>query len=835
MSSADPPRNPVADLCFGAFELSSTERVLRSQGQAVPLGSRALEVLIALVVRRGELVSKDELLQAVWPGLVVEEANVHVAVSQLRKVLGKSAIQTVAGLGYRFAMPLQPQPAPAPPALSANPDVRLPPQRTAFVGRQRDLQQAAAQLQQTRLLTLVGMGGMGKTRMAVQLAQVLQAQYAGGVAFVDLAIVPDLQAVPAALARALGLPAAAAGTAAEAQAAALLRLHQNAAFGAPSMLLLDNCEHLLPALASWVAGLLLQAPLVTVLATSRQALQLDSERLYPLMPLQLGADSTRPSDAEQLFVQRAQADNPDFMLDATGARLVADVCRRLDGIPLALELAAARLKMLSVQQLHGLLTPRFELLQQPASPGTQRHRTLQEVLQWSLDHLPAREQALACAVAVCSGGFDLDAAVALMGGGTATAADTGVGHVVSVLDGLAILADRALIHVRQGAGPARYDMLDTVREHLLVHLDQQGHLAAVRQRHLQYFHSLAMRAEQSAGSADAGRWQALLEADSNNLLAALAWCQQQGPLQTRLEMVTALRPFWLASCQLEQGLQFAESALAAAAGQPPSLLTARALRLAAQLCLFMSMLDRGAAHAQQALAQSEAVGDPTGAAMALCFAGRIAAKSDNTAPGEALLHQGLARAREAKALTVVGEALNALAFAAIERDDLTAAEAFFTEALQVSEQRGSVLGSMIETLNLAWVTVMNTDCTTAPPRGNPQRARELLLSVWQSLKTTPHRILVQELIDVCASFALRLGHPAEAVRLHAASAAQRQAIHLPLTPKQDERRQRELAQARGSLGAERFDGALQQGSKLTYEEAVAWAGRWLQETSALGP
>ena len=875
-----PAASPPA-IRFGPFELRSTERVLLHQGEGVALGSRALQVLLALVARPGALLTKEDLLQAAWPGLVVEEANVHVAVSQLRKVLGKAAIATEAGLGYRFALPLQETAAPA---AGLRLRLRLPTPHTPFVGRAAELQAAGQQLLGTRLLTIVGMGGMGKTRLALRLAETLQEHFADGVFFVDLAPVSDGAAVPGAVLRALGLTAAGGATTAANSAALLAHLQ---GLQQPVLLVLDNCEHQVAAVRALIAAVTAAtmaastaartatlptgAPTARFLATSRLALDVPGESCFALRPLQLPAvdadttSSAAASDAQQLFVQRVQADTPGFVFDAHSAPLVADICRRLDGIPLALELAAARMKMLSLQQLHGLLQQRFELLSRSASSAASgvgaRQHTLQEVLQWSWEHLTAPEQALAQAVAVCSGGFDLDAAVALSGGDPA--------NPVPVLDGLAQLADRALIHVAHGGETTRYGMLETVREYLQAQLARSGQGSVVRQRHCAHFHALALRAETAAAAGTDGAhlaaqsparapahapaqvraqspayWAARLDTERDNLMAALAYCHQHDSAAPGLQLVAALKNFWFASGWLEQGLQAAQAALARVPPDQPTALSARVQRLAAQLCLFMSRGDEGAVHARLALAQSQALGDAAGAAAALCFAGRIAVKGEHPHSGEQLLAEALRRARAAGDLAVVGEALNALAFAAIERDDLGAAEAHFGEALLASQQRGSALGSVIETLNLAWVSVMNAG---ARPHHSLERARQLLLSVWHTLRAMPHRYVAQELVDVCASFALHAASATsatsaasagtaahsrswheEAARLHAASTTQRQAIHLPLTAKQAARRASEAAAVRAALGEAGYDAAAADGRLQTHDQTLAHVGLWLQ-------
>ena len=922
---------------FAAFELRPSGRQLLQQGQPLALGARALDVLIALVAKPGELLSKGALLDAAWPGLVVEEANVHVQISHLRKLLGKDAIATVGGLGYRFAWPVQelgppPRSAPDAPAASATdpagtspkPTHNLPPPRTSFVGRQALLLWARKQLQQTRLLTLTGLGGMGKTRLALQLAANLAAGQtadgkpepafqgcADGICFVDLAPMQDSAELPRVIARALGVAQGGSAPAAALWSAVLQHLQAR-----QLLLVIDNCEQLQPLGAArqdhrpMLAELLSAAPRVSLLATSRQALMLPGERVLSVQPMQAPelpagrqaqpvaaqADAAidpgiAENEAVQLFVQRAQAETPGFELEPHTAPLVADICRRLDGIPLALELAAARIKVLSVRQLHALLAQRFALLTQ----GTQvasRHQTLHEVLRWSVEHLPLQEQRLLSALSVCVGGFDLDLACALV---------QAPHQSVAVLDSLTLLADSALIHVTQRAETARYGMLETVREYLLNQADQAeqapraafasdidvplplappASMQVLKARHFSYLHALAHQAEQHPYGPEHKRWEARLDTERDNLLQALAWGLQHASPGAAMDMAAALKQFWFATGLLEPGLKATEAALARAAlaaqpehtrpevaltaamagpvsmpvSVPVSVPAARALRLAAQLCLFMGAFEPGAVHARAALRQAEALGDETGAAVALCLAGRMAIKSGEPAMGEQWLQDSLRRARDAGALPAVSDALNALAFMAIERDDMDAAEAFFKEGLQVSLQRGSELGSLIEHLNLAWVAVMKVpgpsgacgasgaSVVSGASQAQDQLriqglalAQQRLQGVCKTLRQMPHRYVSQEFIDVCASLAVRAGQWPLAVKLHAASTAQRALMHLPLTSNQAQRRQAEMADALAELGAAGFESASSEGSVISHETVLDTLGHWLDRPGLNAP
>ncbi len=451
---------------FGRFELHPLARRVLADGQLLPLGARALDVLLALVQRGGGLVSKDELLQFAWPGLVVEEANVHVQISLLRKTLGAQAIATVAGLGYRFALPITP--------LGNRPPQNLPAARTCFIGRAAALSEAEQQLQHTRLLTFIGIGGSGKTRLALRLAERVLPAFAHGIRFMDLSPLDDAAQLPIALARTLGVAQGADSTL---EQGLLDKLCNDGA-----LLVFDHCEHLLGAVAGLVVMLLSGAPDLKILCTSREALGLAGEVIVTVLPLALpaaDADAAAIAAAEsvQLFIDRACSVAPDLEFDADALPVVAQICRRLDGIPLAIELTAARMRMLSVTQIGSFLDERLWSL----TGGEQtlpRQQTLRAVIQWSYEHLAPAEQRLLRALSVCSGGFDLEAAMALR----RDVADPLDLPDMATLDSLTRLVDKSLLTVEHHAQTARYTMLETVRQYALERLADCGEAAALRDR-----------------------------------------------------------------------------------------------------------------------------------------------------------------------------------------------------------------------------------------------------------------------------------------------------------------------------------------------------------------
>ena len=338
---------------------------LTHEGVATALGARGVAVLSVLVGHHAEYVEKSAILDAAWPGLVVEEANLAVQISAIRRALarvpgGEGWIETLARRGYRFVGPVKQIAARSVAPLLANRTrTNLPESLTSFLGRERELVEIKQRLRVTRLMTLTGIGGLGKTRLAQQAAAEMLDAYRDGVWFVDLAPLGDPAFVPSALAHVLQVKE----TAGQLLLNALcehLRTRQ-------TLLILDNCEHVLDGCARLTEALLRDAAQVTVMATSREVLHLAGEYAFPVsaLPLpdpQADRDTIAGSDAVQLFTERARQHRPRFDLEAQRARVVAEICVRLDGIPLALELAAARIAVLPVEQILNLLTERFRLL-----------------------------------------------------------------------------------------------------------------------------------------------------------------------------------------------------------------------------------------------------------------------------------------------------------------------------------------------------------------------------------------------------------------------------------------------------------------------------------------
>ena len=493
------PSTPAADtLRFGPslrFELRPAERRLLVDGEPAALGRRAFDLLTVLAKRPDRLLSKSELLDRVWPGLVVEEANLQMQISNLRKVLGAEQIATVPGRGYRFAA------APAD-VVTAPTEVPARPRAAAhrLIGREPDLARLEDLLQSGGCVTLVGAAGVGKT----SLARTAAARWAGRSVWVDLAALAQGRQVAGAMARALELQLTGGDDDAPAQIVAAL--HDE-----PLLLVLDNAEHLLQTCAEF-AALLRPLAQLRLLVTSQAPLAVAGEHVLRLQPLALPQPDTNLGDgALALLVERIVAADHRFAATPGTLPLLRALCTQLDGLPLALEMAAARVPLLGLQGVHDALEQRFALLTRGHRDAAARHRTLHNALAWSYQLLDPAEQRLFRALAVFASGFTLDLVVAL----ASDDRDARWG----VIDNLATLADRSLVAVGTD-DPPRYQLLESMRAFALEQLADAGEQAAMRQRHAAAL--LALFSTHTAGDAAT---LALCLAEMENARDALAWAR----------------------------------------------------------------------------------------------------------------------------------------------------------------------------------------------------------------------------------------------------------------------------------------------------------------------
>ena len=499
----------------------------------------------------------------------------------------------------------------------------LPMQLTSFVGRDDQLTQVRELLNQNRLVTLTGAGGAGKTRLAIQIAGQLSGEFGDGIWYVDLAPITDPDVVPIAVARALELPDQPGRSTVD----ALLRFVRDRQM----LVVLDNCEHLLDASAELVVALLGAARGLTLLATSREAIGVAGELGWRVPSLSLADESI------ELFADRARHARPDFTVTDDNAATVAEICARLDGLPLAIELAAARIRALSLTEIVESLHDRFRLLTGGARTAVRRQQTLRASVDWSHALLTEPERVLFRRLAVFYGGFDLDAARAVAGGGDV--------QRYQVLDQLTLLVDKSLVVADDRAGRTRYRLLETVRQYALEKLGESAEADAVRARHRDHYTALAALLDAPAGTDYETRIeQADLEID--NLRAAFAWSRETSDVEMALALACSLQPLWQARGRLREGLTWFDTTLTDLDAHQPGVapaVRARALADRATLGVWIASAE-SQDQAQQALAIAREVDDTALLIRALTARGYVAAYFDAEAAGAYLAEaSGLAR------------------------------------------------------------------------------------------------------------------------------------------------------------------------------------------------
>ncbi len=543
---------------IGPFRLDAEAAVLTHAGVPMALGSRGVAVLRTLVERPREFVAKDSIIDAAWPGVVVEESNLAVQIAAIRRVLakvpgGEGWIETLPRRGYRFVGPVtELSDSPGPASAGELPRSNLPAPVTSFIGRERELVEIKRLLPGKRLVTLVGVGGIGKTRLALQLASEVLDAYRDGVWLVEFGAIADPTLVPTTVAQVLGVQETS-GTSPTQALCSHLKARQ-------ILLILDNCEHLVHSCAQLADAILRGAADATIIATSREPLHIAGEQTYLLPTLSLpepttDAETIGSSEAVQLFIERAQSQQSDFCLTAARAPIVAQLCIHLDGIPLALELAAARIRSLSVEQINGRLGDRFRLLTGGSSTAMPRQQTLRATLDWSYGLLPVQERAVLCRLGVFHGTFTLEAA-------SAVACDASIDEY-AVIDLLTQLVARSLVVVDTSDAHARYRLLETTRTYALEKLAEAQQTDDVKRRHGQYFRDLFEQAAGALNRMPDADWRAVYVPELDNVRAALDWAVgDRGDPAICVALAGASGPLWADLALVGEGRQRLEAALA---------------------------------------------------------------------------------------------------------------------------------------------------------------------------------------------------------------------------------------------------------------------------------
>ena len=843
---------------FGDFYLPSDRRTLIGSDGPVHLSSRAIDILSVLVERHTRVVPKDELMALVWPDTFVEENNLTVHISALRKAIGLTRIATIPGRGYQFTGPVEgdgpdepalPDDLPATATDPAIPKSNLPETTAPLIGRASELAELRDLGERHRLLTITGPSGIGKTRLAVALAETRRARYPDGVWLVDLAPLTSPSMVAAATATVLSVAPGADGFSVETVTDALR--HR------ALLLLFDNCEHVLAAVAELADALLRQAPAIAILATSQENLRSPWEQVFRLDPLDLppaDAEDIHRFGAVELFTTRVRALDRRFELSAGNAAAVSEICRELDGIPLALEMAAARVPMFGVEELRSRLDDRLHVL--TTGPRTQeaRHRTLRDTVAWSHGLLDPASAAVFRRLAVFAGGFTLEAVSAIVSGGDGTA-------LYDTIEGLSRLVDKSLVVV-EGRDRPRYRLLETLRLYALEKLDESGEAPEIAGRHARYFAALFDAANAAWETTPDKEWLERHVPELDNVRAALDWSFAQADgraLAVRLAGASGL--LWQALSLIAEGRAHADRALAFVEPGEPSAEVARLLRYAG---LFWHSLDP-----RQALALLRRssdfyrrLSDPLGLGAVQAFIASIHIRLGQEAKAAAALSVAktiLAPSSSPKSLFNVMNNLGSLALLGNRLDE---ARTHFEAALVLARSKKNLTRETLILANLAEVAFNLGKVDQAVERGREtvRRLRQageradlgwalcnlasylLVQGDVEDARQVAHEALtrVREeggfIVRVCLLQWALLGtldeRHAEAARVLGFVDAGFSAAGEPLQPTERQIRDRLWARLTGALPPERIRDSAEEGARWSEPDAVAFV---LQELAVRTP
>jgi predicted ATPase/DNA-binding winged helix-turn-helix (wHTH) protein len=868
------PTRPSNSIRFGEdFDVDLRTYELRRAGRILKLERIPTELLLFLIESRGELVTREQIIERIWGKDVFLDTDnsINAAIRKIRQVLKDNPeqprfVQTITGRGYRFIATVVeterestgsdavPKLADIGDRLSEKPakhvEIRptsLPVQRTGFVGREKEVAATQELLlrQDVQLITVTGPGGIGKTRLAVQVASVMAERFPGGTHFVSLSSLSDPGLVASAIVQTLGI-----GEAGGQSPLEILRRNLKDSLRTPTLLLLDNFEHVVEA-APTVAELLAMGANLKIMVTSRAALHVYGEHEFPVPPLGLPDSPGTPSvealsrcPAVALFVQRALAVKPDFELGGENAIAVTEICARLDGLPLAIELAAARVKVLSPSSMRTRLTNRLQLLTGGARDLPQRQQTLRAAMDWSYDLLSTAEQKLFRRLSVFAGGCTLEGAEAVC--------DTKGDLDLDLLECVASLVDKSLVYqVEPVQIESRFTMLETIREYALEKLEASRERASTKRAHAAY--CLVLAEEEATGQADAegAEWLQRLDLENDNFRASLEWLIETGDAQWGLRLGVALFRYWEMREYLVEGRDRLGKLLNIAGAATPTNARARALFAAGVLATEQGDYVPADALFQESLDIARQLGDKHGAAVSLNALAVNARDRGNVAAARSLFEESLALWRELGDQKAVARSLSNLANVVKLQGDNARARSLYGECLSIFEELGDRMG-------VAWA--MNYQGDVARDQGDSKAAQELyeqaltifreLDDRWgiagtladlgslareqgecptahsmyrESIKTfqeLDHKRGIARVLEYFAGLAAIQLEPERSLRLAGAAAALRQSIGAPLAPAEQAKLETNLRPARQALPNAVSSAAWLEGRGLSVEEAV---------------
>jgi predicted ATPase/class 3 adenylate cyclase len=706
---------------------------------------------------------------------------------------------------YQVAHPAFRREFPALRSLEATPN-NLPLQLTSFIGRERELAEVKELLATTRLLTLVGVGGIGKSRLSLQVAANAMDDFPDGVWLVELAPLTDGERVAQTVASVLGVKEEAGRSVIE----TLLKYVKDRQL----LIVLDNCEHLAQACAELARQLLRTAPKLKVLASSREHLRTSGEQVYAVPTLSLPeaqravtSDALGEFEATRLFVERAASAQPAFKASDANAATIAGICRQLDGIPLAIELAAARVRGLSVEAIAARLNDRFRLLGGGDRAALPRQQTLRALIDWSYDLLSDPERITLRRLAVFAGGWTLEAAEAVI-------ADRDGVRESDVVELLTGLAEKSLVTLEAVAG--RYRLLDTIRRYAEERLEQSGETDSVHERHVGFYLALAERAKPELVGPQQVVWLSRLDLESENIIAA----QARASGDTGLRLASALSAYWLSRGQLDLGHHVMAGALER--GRARTSARCGALFKVGHLCCFMGRYAEAQGYLEESMTIAREMGDKQMLARILQPLGFAAYGTGDITAAELHLKEAVVLAREMGDRRELAAALNGVAQLMRLRGELDAAEPLYKDVVSLARELDDRESIAIGLLNLAMVSIGRR--TLGPARG-------MLLEVIGIAEETGSKPAGQSVLEVCAGLAAVEENWAAAAWLYGAAEARTNETGLHRDPADEAFLSPRVDAARNALGTKGFAGSELRGRELSYDNALIAARAWLRGDS----
>jgi predicted ATPase/DNA-binding SARP family transcriptional activator/DNA-binding CsgD family transcriptional regulator len=684
----------------------------------------------------------------------------------------------------------------------------LPADRNSFVGREREVIETKRELAMTRLLTLIGTGGCGKTRLAMAVAKDLAAAYPDGAWLVKLAPLSDPELVPQAVAETLAVREQP-GRPLDATLADHLRTKE-------MLLILDNCEHLVEATAGLANNLLGACPHLRVLDTSREAMRIPGEVVWRVPSLSVPDPGDPAStkelgccEAVQLFLERARSRRPGFELTEENAGTVAEICRRLDGIPLAVELAAARVGILSVEQIAARLDDSLGLLRGGGRTSELRHQTLRGTLDWSHALLSPAEKGLFRKLSVFADGWTLEAVEAVEAG-------NGI-REDEILDLLSGLVDKSLVvtEAPQGArGALRYSMLEPVRQYGREQLEESGDAETTRRWHALWCLALVEEAEPKLVGAEQAGWLERLETEHDNLRAALRWFLERGEAEQGLRLAGALGEFWRVRGHLREGLRWLEEALGNGEDTSSTLARAKALSHAGWMAWERVDFERSRTFSEEALALSRRLGYKEGAASALYNLGMIAIY-DQMRPEEAwaLFEESLALRRELGDMAGAGRTLQKMGLISVVGHDFEQAAALYEESLGLARETRDKLGLILA----LWLGML-----ASLGQGDHRQVKALCKESLDLARQVGYTHGITFILHVLAASAGSQGPPVRSARLWGAAESLLDNLGGSLGPAERHFYGPYIAAARAQMDHRAWEAAWAEGRAMSLEEAVEY-------------